>query len=228
MALRGALLGGGASGVESLCGIERGLRHNCAMDATLPKLFLVRHGETAWSLGGKHTGLTDIALTERGERDARALLPPLAKLQPRLVLTSPLQRAARTATLAGFSDAVRDDDLLEWDYGAYEGRTTLAIQTERPAWRQFIDGCPGGESLAAVSVRADRVVARVRAVRGDALLFAHRDILRVVIARWIALPADEGCRMHLATASVSTLGYDHDLSEPMILKLNETHDTRAS
>lgn len=193
------------------------------MDSTLPKLYLVRHGETAWSLGGKHTGLTDIALTERGESEGRALQSPLAKLRPRLVLTSPLQRASRTAELAGFPDAQTDRDLVEWDYGEYEGRTTRDIQTERPGWRQFVDGCPGGETLAAVSLRADRLVARIRALQSDALLFAHRDILRVVIARWIALPAVDGCRMHLATASLSTLGYDHDLTEPMILRLNETH-----
>ncbi len=192
------------------------------MDSTLPKLFLVRHGETAWSLGGKHTGLTDIALTERGENEARALQPTLAKLHPRVVLTSPLQRASVTAALAGFSDAQIDTDLVEWDYGAYEGRTTPDIQTERPGWRKFVDGCPEGETLAAVGARADRLVMRVRALQADALVFAHRDLLRVVIARWIALPAVDGCRMHLATASLSTLGYDHDLTEPMILTLNNT------
>lgn len=195
------------------------------MDNSLPKLFLVRHGETAWSLGGKHTGLTDIALTERGESEARALRGPLAKLDPRLVLISPLQRASRTAELAGFADAQIDPDLVEWNYGAYEGRTTRDIQAERPGWRQFVDGCPDGETLAAVSLRADRFVARVRALQADALVFAHRDILRVVIARWIALSAVEGCRVNLATASVSTLGYDHDLTEPMLLKLNESHTT---
>jgi len=194
------------------------------MDMTLPKLILVRHGETAWSASGKHTGLTDIALTERGENEARALQSPLAKLRPRLVLTSPLLRASRSAALAGFADAQIDRDLVEWNYGHYEGRTTHDIQAERPGWRQFVDGCPGGETLAEVSLRADCVVARVRALQADALVFAHRDILRVVIARWIALPAVDGCRMHLATASISTLGYDHDLTEPMILKLNETHD----
>ena len=196
------------------------------MDDSLPKLFIVRHGETAWSASGKHTGLTDIALTEQGERDARALRPRLDALRAGLglVLTSPLQRAARTAALAGFADALVDADLVEWNYGAYEGRTTKAIAAERLGWRQFIDGCPEGETLALVSARADRVVARVRAAQGNALLFAHRDILRVVIARWIALAAVEGCRVNLATASISTLGYDHDLSEPMILKLNETRE----
>lgn len=198
------------------------------MDTTLPKLFLVRHGETAWSLGGKHTGLTDIALTQRGEHEAGELRAALAQLHPRLVLTSPLQRAARTAELAGFADAERCADLVEWDYGVYEGRTTREIQAERQGWRQFIDGCPGGESLDAVSRRADRMIARVRALQADALVFAHRDILRVVIARWIALPAIEGCHMHLATASLSALGYDHDLAEPMILKLNETFDAAQS
>ncbi len=197
------------------------------MDDSLPKLILVRHGETAWSASGKHTGLTDIALTERGQREARALQTPLSKLRPRRVLTSPLQRASVTAQLAGFADAQIDADLVEWNYGEYEGRTTKDIQNERPGWRQFVDGCPGGETLAEVSQRADRVVARIRALTADALLFAHRDILRVIIARWIALPAVDGCRMHLATASISTLGYDHDLTEPMILKLNETHDAEA-
>ena len=192
------------------------------MDSTLPKLYLVRHGETAWSLAGKHTGLTDIALTGRGESEARALQPTLAKLNPLVVLTSPLQRASVTAALAGFADAKIDADLVEWDYGAYEGRTTHDIQTERPGWRQFVDGCPEGETLAAVAARADRLVTRVRALQADALVFAHRDILRVVIARWIGLPAVDGCRMHLATASVSTLGYDHDLTERMILTLNNT------
>ena len=194
------------------------------MDMTLPKLILVRHGETAWSASGKHTGLTDIALTERGENEARALQSPLEKLRPRLVLTSPLLRASRSAALAGFADAQIDGDLVEWNYGDYEGRTTHDIQAERPGWRQFVDGCPGGETLAEVSLRADCVMARVRSLQADALVFAHRDILRVVMARWIALPAVDGCRMHLATASISTLGYDHDLTEPMILKLNETHD----
>ena len=198
------------------------------MDNSLPKLFLVRHGETAWSLSGKHTGLSDIALTERGESDARALQSTLAKLRPSLVLTSPLQRASRTAELAGFGHAQVDADLVEWDYGAYEGRTTRDIQAERPSWRQFVDGCPEGETLAAVSVRADRLVARVRALQADVLVFAHRDILRVVIARWILLPAVAGCRMHLATASFTTLGYDHDLPEQMILKLNETQQTPSS
>lgn len=209
--------------MSSLSGIGR-LGDNCVMDSSLPKLYLVRHGETEWSRGGKHTGLTDIALTERGESEARALQSMLAKLHPHLVLTSPLQRASRTAALAGFADAKMDPDLVEWDYGAYEGRTTHDIQTERPGWRQFVDGCPDGETLAAVSARADRLVARIRALQADALVFAHRDILRVVIARWIALPAVTGCRMHLATASVSTLGYDHGLTEPMILKLNKTND----
>lgn len=198
------------------------------MDNTLPKLILVRHGETAWSASGKHTGRTDIALTERGANDAQALQSALSKLRPQLVLTSPLQRASRTAVLAGFADAQTDADLVEWDYGAYEGRTTHDIQVERPGWRQFVDGCPDGETLAAVSLRADRLVARVRALKADALLFAHRDILRVLIARWIALPAIEGCRMHLATASISTLGYDHDLSEPMLLKLNDTNNTDSA
>jgi broad specificity phosphatase PhoE len=137
------------------------------------------------------------------------------------VWSSPLKRARRTAELAGFADRLQtDDDLMEWDYGAYEGRRTSEIRAERPGWNPFVDGCPGGETVADVGVRADRVIARLRAVQGDVALVAHRDILRVLIARWIALAAIEGRRLYLETASVSVLGYDHDLSEPVIRSLN--------
>ena len=192
------------------------------MNDALPKVYLVRHGETSWTISGQHTGRTDIALTERGERDAQALSGRLQGMRFAEVLTSPLQRARRTAELAGFgADAQADLDLTEWDYGAYEGRRTLDIRAERPGWRLFEDGCPGGETLAAVSVRADRVIARVRALGRDVLVFAHRDILRILIARWVALPALEARRLYLETVSVSTLGYDHDLDEPVIRMLND-------
>ena len=192
------------------------------MNDALPKVYLVRHGETPWTISGQHTGRTDVALTERGERDAQALSGRLQAMRFAEVFTSPLQRARRTAELAGFgADAQADPDLTEWDYGAYEGRRTLDIRAERPGWRLFEDGCPGGETLKAVSVRADRVIARVRALRRDVLIFAHRDILRILIARWVALPALEARRLYLETVSVSTLGYDHDRDEPVIRMLND-------
>jgi len=192
------------------------------MSGALPNLYLVRHGETAWSISGQHTGRTDIPLTERGEHDALALSARLRGLSLTKVLTSPLQRAWRTGDLAGFGERMEPDaDLMEWDYGAYEGRRTSDIRAEHPGWRLFDDGCPGGETLVEVSMRADRVIARVRALEGDVLVFAHRDILRILIARWIALPALEARRLHLATASLSVLGYDHDLDEPVIRVLND-------
>ena len=138
------------------------------------------------------------------------------------VLTSPLQRARRTAELAEFGErAEADPDLMEWDYGAYEGRRTTEIQAERPGWRLFQDGCPGGETLQAVSLRADRVVARIRALGSDVLVFAHRDILRILAARWLGLPAVQARDFYLTTASLSVLGYDHDLHEPVIRLWND-------
>jgi probable phosphoglycerate mutase len=191
------------------------------MTTPLPLIYLVRHGETAWSLSHQHTGRTDIPLTERGERDARALSAKLQSVNFVKVWSSPLKRARCTAELAGFAARLEtDDDLMEWDYGAYEGKRTSDIRAERPGWNPFVDGCPGGEGVADVGGRADRVLARVLAAQGDVALFAHRDILRVLIARWITLPAMEGRRLHLETASVTVLGYDHDLSEPVIRTLN--------
>lgn len=192
------------------------------MNGALPQVYLVRHGETAWTISGQHTGRTDIPLTERGEHDALALSVRLRGLSLTKVLTSPLQRARQTGDLAGFGERMEPDaDLMEWDYGAYEGRRTSDIRAAHPGWRLFEDGCPSGETLLEVSMRADRVIARVRALGGDVLVFAHRDILRVLIARWIALPALEARRLHLTTASLSVLGYDHDLDEPVIRVLND-------
>lgn len=187
-----------------------------------PEVYLIRHGETAWTISGQHTGRTDIPLTERGERDAHALSARLKGLRFAQVLTSPLQRARRTGELVGFgASAQTDPDLMEWDYGAYEGRRTADIRIEHPDWRLFENGCPDGESANAVGVRADRVIVRIRALPGDVLLFAHRDILRVLAARWLGLAAIEGRRFYLATASLSVLGYDHDLSEPVIRLWND-------
>ena len=191
-------------------------------DENLPQVHLVRHGETAWSLSGQATGRTNIPLTKRGERDARELGTLLRGKSFLQVLTSPLQRAQRTAVLAGFGErAQHDPDLMEWDYGAYEGRRTAEIQSERPGWNLFNDGCPDGETLQAVSARAERVIDRVRASRGDVLVFAHRDILRVLAARWVDLPAADARRLYLDTAAHSTLGYHHDLDEPVICLWNQ-------
>jgi probable phosphoglycerate mutase len=192
------------------------------MNGVLPKVYLVRHGETAWTISRQHTGRTDIALTERGEREAQAMSARLKGVSFTKVLTSPLQRARRTGELAGFAECAQPDpDLVEWDYGTYEGRRTSEIRAERPGWRLLEDGCPGGETLADVSTRADRVVARVRALGGDVLVFAHRDILRVFVARWIALPALAARCLYLETASLSVMGYHHDLDEPVIRVLND-------
>ena len=187
------------------------------MSAALPVVYLVRHGETAWTLSGQHTGRTDLPLNGRGESQARALGASLASLHVERIFSSPLQRASRTAALAMPQSRVEvDADLMEWDYGASEGRRTVDIEAERPGWNLFRDGCPGGETLDSVGARADRVIGRVRAIGGNVLLFGHRDILRILAARWIGLAAGEGRRLLLATASLSVLGYDHDLTEPVI------------
>ena len=191
------------------------------MNGTLPKVYLVRHGETAWAISGQHTGRTDIPLTEQGERDAQKLSARLNGLIFAKIFTSPLQRARRTGELAGFGKSAEiDPDLMEWDYGDYEGRRTVDIRAERPGWRLFEDGCPGGETLVEVATRADRVITRIRTLENNVLVFAHRDILRILAARWVALPALEARRLYLATVSVSILGYDHDLDEPVIRLLN--------
>jgi len=192
------------------------------MSGELPRVYLVRHGETAWTMSGQHTGRTDISLTERGERDAQELSARLRSLTFAKVLTSPLQRARRTGELAGFAECAQvDPDLMEWDYGAYEGRRTSDIRAERPGWGLFEDGCRGGETLVDVRTRADRVVARVRALESDVLVFAHRDILRIFAARWITQRALEARRLYLETASLSVLGYGHDLDEPVIRLWND-------
>ena len=189
--------------------------------APLPQIWLVRHGETAWSLSGQHTGRTDIPLTARGEQDAAALGPRLAGRTFSKVFTSPSVRARRTCELAGFGNvAVSEPNLFEWDYGQDEGRRTAEILVERPGWQLFEHGSPGGETLAQVTARADSVVGQLRALNADALLFAHRDILRVIVARWVGLAAVEARRFYMDPASISVLGYDHNANEPIIRKLN--------
>lgn len=192
------------------------------MSDALPIVYLARHGETAWSLRGQHTGLTDIPLTERGEHDARRLGVRLRGRRFAKVLTSPLQRAARTSELAGFGAAAEvDGDLVEWNYGAYEGRRGVEIRAERPDWDLFRDGCPGGESPDQVGARADRVLSRVRAIDGDVLLFSSGHILRVLTARWLGLEPGRGASFLLDTASLSVLGYEHRRSQPVIRLWND-------
>ena len=188
----------------------------------LPRVYLLRHGTTAWTMTGQHTGRTDVPLNAEGERQARAVAPRLAALPIDHVIASPLQRARRTAELA-MPDAriALERDLMEWDYGAYNGHTTADIRAERPGWRLFRDGCPDGETIDAVGARADRVIARVRGLDGDVLLVGHREILRVVAVRWIGLAAVEGGGLMLETATLSVLGYDHDLNEPAIHVWND-------
>jgi probable phosphoglycerate mutase len=194
------------------------------MSEPLPIIYLARHGETAWSLTGQHTGLTDLLLTERGERNASRLKQRLKGLTFAKVFTSPLQRARRTCELAGFATVVEiDPDLLEWNYGEYEGRRTAEIRAERPDWQLFRDGCPGGESPAQVVARADRAVSHVRAVQGDVLLFSSGHFLRVLAARWIGLELTTHARSFmLSTASLSAVGYEDSLSRPVIRLWNET------
>lgn len=193
------------------------------MSEGLPVIYLARHGETSWSLSGQHTGLTDLPLTERGERNARRLGERLNGLTFAKVFTSRLQRAARTCELAGFGHIAEvEPDLHEWNYGQYEGRRTVEIHAERPDWQLFRDGCPGGESPEQVGARADRIVSRVRAVEGDVLLFSSGHFLRVFAARWLGLAPGAGRYFLLSTASLSALGYEHNRSEPVIRLWDET------
>ncbi len=187
-----------------------------------PILSLARHGETAWSLSGQHTGLTDIPLTPNGEQDARRLGERLRGMTFARVFTSPLQRAKRTCELAGFgADAVVDPDLVEWNYGDYEGRTSKEIQAENPGWHLFRDGGPNGESPQEVAARADRVIARVRDIDGDVLVFSSGHFLRMVGARWLGLEPRWGTCFYLGTASLSQLSYEHTLEEPVVRLWNE-------
>ena len=190
-------------------------------DNKLPTITLVRHGETAWSLSGQHTGRTDIPLTPAGEEAARALAPRLAARAGSAVWSSPSSRAMTTCALAGLGAArVVKPDLAEWDYGAYEGRTTKEIHAERSGWRLFRDGCPEGETAADICARADRIVAAIRDLDDDLVVFSSSHILRVLAARWIGLPPEGGALLVLGTASVSLLGYEHDRREPVLRAWN--------
>jgi probable phosphoglycerate mutase len=185
-------------------------------------IYLARHGETAWTVSGQHTGLTDIPLTERGEGNARRLGERLRGLAFAKVFASPLQRARRTCELAGFGTVAEVyPDLVEWNYGDYEGKITAEIRRERPDWQLFRDGCPGGESVAQIGARVDRVIARLRAVNGNVLLFSSGHFLRVLTARWLGLEPAAGRFFCLGTATLSILGYDHNLSEPALRLWND-------
>jgi broad specificity phosphatase PhoE len=173
------------------------------------EVWLVRHGETEWTITKKHTGRTDIPLTVEGEEQARVLAPVLAEHAFAAVFTSPRQRARRTAELAGFEEAVPDDQLVELDYGDYEGRTTAEIREERPDWLLWRDGCPGGESIDDAGRRADRVLERIASVEGDVLVFGHGHFSRVLGARSLGLPASEGRLLMLDPASISVIGSEH-------------------
>jgi broad specificity phosphatase PhoE len=199
------------------------------VSTALPVMYLARHGETAWTLSGQHTGLTDLPLTPNGERNARRLGDRLKGRQFAKVFTSPLQRAARTCELAGFGDvAEKDPALVEWNYGEYEGLRTADILARRPDWDLFRDGCPGGESPGQIAERADRVIQRLRTVRADVLVFSSGHFLRVLAARWLGLGPDSAGRYFLlSTASLSALGYEHKLSRPVICLWNDDHHVEA-
>jgi broad specificity phosphatase PhoE len=205
------------------------IREHERMNNHLPVIYLARHGETQWSLSGQHTGLTDLPLTERGEENARALRKRLAGLNFGKVFTSPLQRATRTCELAGFGAVAEvDRNLLEWDYGQYEGLTSAQIRAGRPDWQLFRDGCPGGESPEQVGARAEAMVDRLRHLGTNALLFSSGHFLRVLAARWLALEPVAGKYLLLSTASVSAVSYENNLSGPVIRLWNDARHVKAS
>jgi broad specificity phosphatase PhoE len=184
------------------------------------QIVLVRHGETEWSATGRHTSRTDISLSDQGRRQAEALGRRLMEWRFGRVLTSPLRRAAETCRLAGLGDVAETwPDLMEWDYGEYEGRTTPQIRAERPGWTLWSDGAPGGERAEEVGVRADRILAEARASGRDVALFSHGHFLRVAAARWIGLPAESGRSFALGTATISLLGYERET--PVIARWNQ-------
>jgi broad specificity phosphatase PhoE len=200
------------------------------MPNQLPIIYIARHGETAWTITGQHTGLTDLPLTPQGERNARALAGRLDGITFKKVFTSPLERARRTCELAGFGSVAEvDNDLVEWNYGLYEGRRTAEILAERPGWQLFRDGCPGGESPVQVVSRAENVLNRIRAVKGDVLIFSSGHFIRVLATRWIELePSVNSTSFLLSTASLSAVGYEDDLARPVIRLWNDTHHVSTS
>jgi broad specificity phosphatase PhoE len=202
-----------------------GLLHAGEMNP--PQVWLVRHGETDWSAAGQHTGRTDLALNSSGRRAAESLGPTLDGIAVTAAFTSPLKRAVETCRLAGFGDgAIVLPDLAEWSYGDYEGRTTASIRESRPDWTLWRDGCPGGESAADVGARADRVIARLRDAEGNVVLFGHGHALRVLAARWVGLPAEDGALLALDTAAVSQLGWERE--QAVVRRWNVTKSEPAA
>jgi len=203
---------------------------NSRKSEELGVIYMARHGATAWSRTGQHTGLTDLPLTEQGEREARRLGERLKGLTFEKVFASPLRRAMRTCELAGLGPVAEiDPDLVEWDYGDYDGRTTAEIRAERPDWSLFRDGCPGGESPRQIAARADRVARRLRAEPENVLLFSSRHFMQALAARWIGVePVAIAESLMLSTSSLSALGYIDSLSQPAIRLWNETHYLMAS
>jgi broad specificity phosphatase PhoE len=190
------------------------------MSVTGPRVVLIRHGATEWSVTGQHTGRTDLPLTDEGRDQAKRLASRLARERFALVLVSPLVRARETARLTGFGDVAEvEPDLVEWDYGAYDGRTAVDIRRERPGWTPWHGGYPGGETLDELAARADRVLARARSADGDVALFAHGHILRVLAARWLEQPPIEASHYYLDTASLSVLARERET--PVIDRWNE-------
>jgi broad specificity phosphatase PhoE len=198
------------------------MRHDqiiCRQDM-LPRIYLIRHGETEWSLSGQHTSRTDIPLTEQGEQDARKLGERLRDLNFSQVFSSPRQRARRTCELTGLAQVAEiEPDLAEWDYGDYEGKRSADILPARPDWNLFRDGCPRGETPAQISDRADRLIVRLRVLDGNVALFSHDHFGRVLAARWIGLPVSEAQHFLLDTASFSILGYEHNLADSPVIAL---------
>jgi broad specificity phosphatase PhoE len=194
------------------------------MSQVLPGVYIARHGNTAWTASGQHTGRTDLPLTPDGERNAVRLGERLQGMKFAKVFTSPLQRASRTCALAGFGNqAQTDPDLMEWDYGQYEGLTSAQILQQNPRWNLFRDGVPGGESPQQIAQRADRVVERVRGIAGDVLLFSSAHFTRILAARWLGLGPEFAAYFLLTPASLSALSYEHDLSHPVIRLWNDAH-----
>jgi probable phosphoglycerate mutase len=198
------------------------------MPSELPRLFLTRHGDTAWTDSHQRTGRTDLPLNAAGEERARQIGERLRRFSFARVFTSPLQRASRTCELAGYgADPVIDPDLVEWDYGRYEGMLTRDILKERPGWELYRDGCPGGESPGDVAARADRFIARVRGIEGDVLAFSSGHVIRMIAARWLGLPPGAGRYFYCRTASVGVLGFEHrNRDEPVVGLWNHVSQPR--
>jgi broad specificity phosphatase PhoE len=190
------------------------------MPSDLPRLFLARHGDTAWTDSRQRTGRTDLPLNESGEERAYLLGERLRRFSFAHVFTSPLQRASKTCALAGFGDVAEvDPDLMEWDYGRYEGKLTRHILKERPGWEMFRDGCPNGESPQDIATRADRFIARARSIEGNVLAFSSAHIIRMIAARWLGLPPAAGRFFFCRPASVGVLGFEHNSREEPIIGL---------